>query len=45
MAWNGTRTAILRDARDVAVGEDILVKLERGELRSTVTARQTDGGE
>jgi exodeoxyribonuclease VII large subunit len=45
MAWNGTRTAILRDARDVAVGEDILVKLERGELRSTVTARQTDSGE
>ena len=45
MAWNSTRTAILRDASNVAVGEDILVKLERGELRSTVTARQTDSGE
>jgi exodeoxyribonuclease VII large subunit len=36
VAWDATRTRILRDPRTVAPGEDIIVTLDKGELRSTV---------
>ena len=37
VAWDSTRTRILRDASTVAVGDEIVVALESGTLRSTVT--------
>jgi exodeoxyribonuclease VII large subunit len=43
VAWNSTRTRILRDAAVVSVGDEVIVTLERGEIRSTVTAVQEDG--
>jgi exodeoxyribonuclease VII large subunit len=39
VAWDSTRTRILRDAATVSVGDEVIVKLERGELKSTVTSR------
>jgi len=42
VAWQGDRTRILRDAATVNAGDDILVVLERGELRATVTATSAD---
>jgi exodeoxyribonuclease VII large subunit len=38
VAWNAGRTTILRDAAAVAAGDEIIVTLQHGELRSTVTA-------
>jgi exodeoxyribonuclease VII large subunit len=38
VAWDAERTRILRDATTVNAGDEILVTLERGELRSTVTS-------
>ena len=37
VAWNGTRTTILRDPAAVAAGDEIIVTLQHGELRSIVT--------
>jgi exodeoxyribonuclease VII large subunit len=39
VAWNATRTRVLRDAASVGLGDEIIVRLERGELRSAVTGR------
>lgn len=36
VCWDGTRTRILRDPRDVAAGDRIRVTLERGELSARV---------
>lgn len=36
VAWDSTRTRILRDPATVSPGDEIIVTLERGELRSTV---------
>ena len=36
VAWDASRTRILRDPASVRPGEEIIVTLERGELRSTV---------
>jgi exodeoxyribonuclease VII large subunit len=36
VAWDSTRTRILRDPASVSAGDEIIVTLERGELRSTV---------
>jgi exodeoxyribonuclease VII large subunit len=36
VAWDSTRTKILRDPATLAPGDEIIVTLERGELRSTV---------
>ena len=36
VAWDATRTRILRDPASVTVGEEIVVTLERGEIRSIV---------
>jgi exodeoxyribonuclease VII large subunit len=41
VAWDATRTRILRDPDAVAIGDEIIVTLERGELRSSVTSRST----
>jgi exodeoxyribonuclease VII large subunit len=38
VAWDSTRTRILRDPASVSPGEEIIVTLERGELHSTVTS-------
>ena len=38
VAWDSSRTHILRDPASVKPGEEIIVTLERGELRSTVKA-------
>jgi exodeoxyribonuclease VII large subunit len=37
VAWDSTRTTILRDPASVGVGDEIIVTLERGDLRSVVT--------
>ena len=42
VAWDSTRTVILRNASAVKLGEEIVVKLEHGELKSTVTSRSSD---
>jgi exodeoxyribonuclease VII large subunit len=39
VAWDATRTRVLRDAASVGLGDEIIVRLERGELRSAVTGR------
>jgi exodeoxyribonuclease VII large subunit len=39
VAWDSTRTRILRDAASVSPGEEIIVTLEHGELQSTVIKR------
>jgi exodeoxyribonuclease VII large subunit len=39
VAWNSTRTRILRDAAVVSEGEEIIVTLEHGEIQSTVIKR------
>ena len=44
VAWDGTRTRILRSPNDVSVGEEIIVTLERGEITSSVTRTQTGHG-
>jgi exodeoxyribonuclease VII large subunit len=36
VAWDSTRTRVLRDPSTVSPGDEIVVTLERGELRSTV---------
>jgi exodeoxyribonuclease VII large subunit len=41
VAWDATRTQVLRGASDVRIGDEIIVTLERGELTSSVT-RKTD---
>jgi exodeoxyribonuclease VII large subunit len=43
VAWNSSRTVILRDPAAVAPGEAIIVTLERGELRSIVAAGEPPG--
>jgi exodeoxyribonuclease VII large subunit len=37
VAWDSTRTQILRDPASVSPGDEIIVTLERGELRSIVS--------
>jgi exodeoxyribonuclease VII large subunit len=44
VAWDATRTTILRDAEAVAIGEEVIVTLQRGEIRSSVTSRSTAEG-
>jgi exodeoxyribonuclease VII large subunit len=41
VCWNADRTAIIRDAGAVGLGERVHVKLERGELDCEVTAHAT----
>jgi exodeoxyribonuclease VII large subunit len=36
VAWDASRTRIIRDASTVTPGEEIIVRVERGEIRSTV---------
>jgi exodeoxyribonuclease VII large subunit len=38
VAWDSTRTTVLRDPRTVSIGDEILVTLEHGELQSVVTS-------
>ena len=45
VAWDASRTRVLRDAASVNVGDDIIVRLERGELRSAVTAHSLETGD
>ncbi len=40
VCWNGDRTAVIRDATAVAVGDAVTVTLEHGELSCEVTDRQ-----
>jgi exodeoxyribonuclease VII large subunit len=40
VCWNGDRTAVIRDASNVAVGDSLTVTLERGELACEVTDRR-----
>jgi exodeoxyribonuclease VII large subunit len=40
VCWNADLTRIVRDARTVAVGEDVHVTVERGALRCTVVDRR-----
>ncbi len=42
VAWDASRTRILRDAAAVKVGDDIRVTLERGELECKVTHGHND---
>ena len=39
VCWNADRTHVLRDASAVAVGDDVRVTLDRGELECRVTGR------
>jgi exodeoxyribonuclease VII large subunit len=39
VAWDHSRTRILRDVSSVSIGDEIVVKLERGEITSTVSAK------
>lgn len=39
LCWNEERTAILRDASRVSIGDGVAIKLRRGELTCTVTAK------
>jgi exodeoxyribonuclease VII large subunit len=43
VCWNADRTAIIRDAMQLAPGERFRVTLQRGELRGEVLAREEDG--
>jgi exodeoxyribonuclease VII large subunit len=38
VAWDSTRTRILRDPNSVSPGDDVIVTLQQGEFRSTVTS-------
>jgi exodeoxyribonuclease VII large subunit len=40
VCWNGDRTAVIRDAANVAVGDSVTVTLQRGELSCEVTDRR-----
>jgi exodeoxyribonuclease VII large subunit len=40
VCWNGDRTAVIRDASAVAVGDAVTVTLEHGELSCEVTERR-----
>lgn len=42
VCWNADRTAIIRDADQVAPGERFRVTLQRGELRGQVVGREED---
>jgi exodeoxyribonuclease VII large subunit len=42
VCWDDARSAILRDAARVRLGDHVRVTLERGELRCAVTASRTD---
>ena len=39
VCWNAERTAIVRDASAVSVGDDVAITLHRGQLACTVTGR------
>jgi len=39
LCWNEERTAILRDANRVSIGDGVAIRLRRGELTCTVTAK------
>jgi exodeoxyribonuclease VII large subunit len=41
VAWDASRSRIIRDASTVTPGEEILVRVERGEIRSTVRITET----
>jgi exodeoxyribonuclease VII large subunit len=41
VCWNGDRTAVIRDASTVAVGDSVTVTLQRGELACDVTDRRS----
>jgi exodeoxyribonuclease VII large subunit len=40
VVWDRTRTRVLRDANAVALGDEIITRLEHGEIKSTVTERK-----
>ena len=40
LCWNDDRTAILRDADQVSLGDGVAVKLRRGELTCTVIGKK-----
>lgn len=40
LCWNDDRTAIVRDSETVSIGDDVAVKLGRGELMCTVIAKK-----
>ena len=40
VCWNADRTAIIRDETTVSNGDEVHVKLERGELDCIVTRHQ-----
>ncbi|MBM43187.1 MAG: exodeoxyribonuclease VII large subunit, partial [Acidobacteria bacterium] len=39
VCWNTDRTAVIRDADAVAVGDEISITLQRGRLRAKTTGR------
>ena len=39
VCWNATRTAIVRDASAVSVGDDVAITLRQGQLTCTVTGK------
>jgi exodeoxyribonuclease VII large subunit len=41
VCWNGDRTAVIRDASTVAVGDAVTVTVERGELSCEVKDRRS----
>ena len=43
VCWNADRTAIVRDAAAVSVGDDIAITLRRGQLTCTVKGRESVG--
>jgi len=45
VCWNGDRTAVIRDASSVAVGDSVTVTLARGELSCEVTDRRPETGD
>ena len=40
VCWNGDRTAVIRDASEVAIGDQVTVTVEHGELACEVTERR-----
>jgi exodeoxyribonuclease VII large subunit len=40
VCWNGDRTAVIRDASSVAIGDTVTVTIQRGELSCEVTERR-----
>lgn len=40
VCWNANRTAIVRDASAVSVGDDVAITLHQGQLTCTVTAKE-----